>query len=108
MSGESWPCDFTGVVQRVQAWVDDGFYPGAGLVIGRRGEIVLERYFGDYTPQTEEFIASAGKWLVAAALASAVDRGLLGWDDTVGRWLPELGAAARDITLRQLLSHTSG
>jgi CubicO group peptidase (beta-lactamase class C family) len=96
------------VVQRVQRWVDDGYYPGAGLVIGRRGQVALEHYFGSYTPETEELIASAGKWLAAAAIATVVDRGLLGWGDTVGQWLPELGAELRDITLRQLLSHTSG
>jgi CubicO group peptidase (beta-lactamase class C family) len=99
--------DFTAVIQQVQRWVDAGYYPGAGLAIGRGGHVVLERHFGAYTPETEEYIASAGKWLAAATIAVVVDRGLLSWDDRVGQWLPEL-VEASDIRLRQLLSHTSG
>ena len=100
--------DFSAVVQHVRRWVDHGYYPGAGLVIGRGAGVVLERYFGVYTPETEEFIASAGKWLASAAIGAVVDRGLLSWDDTVGQWLPAFAREARDIRLRQLLSHTSG
>jgi len=100
--------DFSAVVRLVQRWVDEGYYPGAGLIIGRRGQVALERYFGAYTPESEEFIASAGKWLASAAIAAVVDRGLLSWDDTVGQWLPELAGQVGDIRLRQLLSHTSG
>ena len=68
---------------------------------------MLERHFGSYTPQTEEYIASAGKWLAAATIAAVVDRGLLSWDDRVGQWLPGPSEAS-EIRLRQLLSHTSG
>jgi CubicO group peptidase (beta-lactamase class C family) len=36
------------------------------------------------------------------------ERGRLNLDDRVRRWIPELGPHADDITLRQLLHHTSG
>jgi CubicO group peptidase (beta-lactamase class C family) len=101
-------CDFTAVARQVQQWVEHGFYPGAGLLIGRRDQIVLEEYFGLYGPDTEEFIASGGKWLAAAAIAAIVDEGALSWDDTVGRWLPQFSNDAGEVRLRQLLSHTSG
>jgi len=103
---ERW--DLSEVARQVQRWVEHGFYPGAGLIIGRGEQIVLERYFGCYTPETEEFIASAGKWLAAATIAAVVDQGRLSWDDSVAQWLPELTGEAGEITLRQLLSHTSG
>jgi CubicO group peptidase (beta-lactamase class C family) len=77
-------------------------------VIGQRGEVLLERYFGRYVPHTEVFVASAGKWLAAAAIAVLVDEGRLGWDDTVNRWLPAFVGEAGSVQLRQLLSHTSG
>ena len=105
-SPSSW--DFSRVTQQVERWVAQGFYPGAGLIIGRGERVLLERYFGRYAPETEEFIASAGKWLAAATIAAVVDQGLLSWDDTVGQWLPEFAGQAGEIRLRQLLSHTSG
>lgn len=100
--------DFSDVVRRVQGWVERGYYPGASLVIGTRKKVILERYFGTHDAEAEEFIASAGKWLAAATIAAVVDRGLLSWDDSVSRWLPEFVGAAGTATLRQLLSHTSG
>jgi CubicO group peptidase (beta-lactamase class C family) len=101
-------CDFTEVVRQVQRWVEHGFYPGAGLLIGRGDQIVLEQYFGLYGVETQEFIASGGKWLAASVIAALVDQGALSWDDTVGRWLPQFVDDAGEVTLRQLLSHTSG
>jgi CubicO group peptidase (beta-lactamase class C family) len=105
-SPSSW--DFSSVTRQVQRWVDQGFYSGAGLIVGRGEQILIEQYFGCYAPETEEFIASAGKWLAAATIAAVVDQGLLSWDDTVGQWLPEFVGQAGEIRLRQLLSHTSG
>jgi CubicO group peptidase (beta-lactamase class C family) len=100
--------DFSGIVSQVQRWVEQGFYPGASLVIGRRQQIIFEQYFGVHDAETEEFIASAGKWLASAAIAAVVDRGMLSWDDPVSKWLPELAGGAGTATLRHLLSHTSG
>jgi CubicO group peptidase (beta-lactamase class C family) len=100
--------NFSGITHQIQGWVDHGFYPGAGLILGRGEQILLEQYFGRSTPETEEFIASAGKWLAAAVIAAVVDQGLLSWDDTVGQWLPEFVGEAGEIRLRQLLSHSSG
>lgn len=53
-------------------------------------------------------IASAAKAFSGAAALSLVDQGKLSLDDTIGKWLPDLPAAWADVTLRQLLSHTSG
>src|SRR5688572_28973817 len=97
--------DFSGIVTQVQRWVDQGFYPGASLVIGRRQQIIFERYFGVHDAETEEYIASAGKWLASAAIAAVVDRGMLSWGDAVSKWLPEFVGVAGTATLRQLLSH---
>jgi CubicO group peptidase (beta-lactamase class C family) len=102
------PADVSAPIEQIQRWIARGHYPGAGLIIGRGDRVLLERYFGAYAPETEVFIASAGKWLAAAAVASVVDDGLLGWDDRVGAWLPHFAGAAGGISLRQLFSHTSG
>lgn len=102
------PPNFSGVVSQVERWVEQGFYPGASVVIGRRQQIIFEQYFGVHDAETEEFIASAGKWLASATIAAVVDRGMLSWDDAVSKWLPEFVGLAGTATLRQLLSHTSG
>jgi CubicO group peptidase (beta-lactamase class C family) len=54
-------------------------------------------------------IASAGKWLAAAAIMSLVDEGKLSLEDHPSKFLPEFKGDEKDkSTLRQMLSHTSG
>jgi len=57
-------------------------------------------------------IASTGKALVATTVLRLVGEGKLSLDDTVDHWLPGLvsgnGNDGRQITVRQLLQHTSG
>ncbi len=100
--------DFSAVTQRVQGWVDRRYYPGAAVLIARHHRVIYERCFGRYNPETSVYIASAGKWLAAAAIMSVVDEGKLSLDDPVAKWLPQLKGAKGRATLRQLLSHTSG
>ncbi len=100
--------DLTPLAERVADWVDDGVYPGAGIVIGRGDRTMLERYFGTYRPETSVRIASAGKWLAAATIGALVDEGKLRWDDPAGKWVPELNGPMARATLRQLMSHTAG
>lgn len=53
--------------------------------------------------------ASAGKAFVAAAILQLIDQGKLSPDAGLGELLPfELGKIDRGVTVRQLLSHTSG
>ncbi|MET0864313.1 MAG: serine hydrolase domain-containing protein, partial [Nakamurella sp.] len=53
-------------------------------------------------------VASAAKAFSGATALSLVEQGKLSLDDTIGERLPELPAAWAAVTLRQLLSHTSG
>jgi D-alanyl-D-alanine carboxypeptidase len=59
------------------------------------------------TPDTQFPIASITKTFVTAAVMQLVDEGRLSLDDRLSRWLPRF-PRARQITLRELLSHTSG
>ncbi len=62
------------------------------------------------------WIASMTKNITATAVMILVDEGKLSLDDPASKWVPELGAVkltngqplARPVTLRDLLSHTSG
>lgn len=100
---------FPQVTRQVREWVDKGYYQGCSVWISKDGETVYRESFGDHTPQSEVFIASAGKWLAAAMILAVVDEGKLSLDDEVEKWLPEFrGDPKGKATLRQLFSHTSG
>jgi CubicO group peptidase (beta-lactamase class C family) len=81
---------------------------GAGLIIRLKGRTVCEAYLGPFGAATEMPVVSAAKWLSAAAILALVDQGKLRLDDSVSRYLPYFKGDKRGITLRQLLSHTSG
>src|SRR5215467_8972543 len=53
-------------------------------------------------------LASVAKAFSGATALSLVARRVLSLDDTVGKWRPDLPHEWADITLRQLLNHTSG
>lgn len=100
--------DFGFVKNKIQGWVDSGYYSGASIIVAKNDSLIYEDYFGDYTKNTQVFIASAGKWLAAATIASVVENTELSWDDRVNKWLPEFTDIKGEATLKQLFSHTSG
>jgi D-alanyl-D-alanine carboxypeptidase len=53
-------------------------------------------------------LASVSKAFNGATALSLVTRQVLGLEDTVGKWRPDLPREWASITLRQLLNHTSG
>lgn len=103
------PYNFTPMDSLISHWMERGYYPGASIFIAKNDTVLFEKQYGTYTPDTEVYIASAGKWLAAATIAAVVDQTKLSWDDSVQRWLPEFSNDPKgNITLKQLLSHTSG
>jgi CubicO group peptidase (beta-lactamase class C family) len=94
----------------------DGNVPGASLLVLRDGEPVVRRGYGlsdlaqatEAGPATNYRLASVSKQFTAAAILLLAQDGRLSLDDPARRWLPTLPAAAGAITLRHLLTHTSG
>jgi CubicO group peptidase (beta-lactamase class C family) len=103
-------CDpaFAPAADSVRRMVGDLGLRGAGLIIRLKGRPVCEVYVGPFGAETELPVVSAAKWLSAAAILVLVDEGTLRLDDSVSRYLPYFRGDKRGITLRQLLSHTSG
>jgi CubicO group peptidase (beta-lactamase class C family) len=60
------------------------------------------------TTRTVFNIASVSKQFTAFAVLLLEQRGALSLDASVTKYVPELGAAARPVTLRHLLHHTGG
>ena len=89
--------------------------PSASIAIVRDGRTVYVRAYGDARlepklpaePGMRYAIGSISKQFTAAAILLLQQDGKLSLDDKVARFLPGL-TRANDITIRQLLSHTSG
>jgi CubicO group peptidase (beta-lactamase class C family) len=93
-----------------------GAVPGASVLVLRDGLPIFRRAYGladleariAAAPYTNYRLASMTKQFTAAAILLLVEDGRLGLDDPVRKWLPSLPAAANDIRIRHLLTHTSG
>jgi D-alanyl-D-alanine carboxypeptidase len=95
--------------------VMEGGPPGISAVIDRGGKAKLHRAGVRSVRSRKPLrksdhmrIASVAKALSGAVALSLVDQGKLSLDDTIGEVLPGLGVAWPEVTLRELLQHTSG
>ena len=123
-------------IERVESWmreqVSAGRLAGVEVMINRRGHTSFHRCHGkrdlarnaDATPDTIYRIYSMTKPLTAVAIMMLYEEGRFQLDDSITRYLPAFanqrvfagggyGAvmtepAMRDITFRDLLTHTSG
>ena len=98
----------------VTATLKETGVPSAQIAVVRGGRIVMDRAWGkasetipEASPDLPYQIASNSKQFLAALLLMLENDGKLSLDDTVSRWLPDVTGADR-MTVRQLLSHTSG
>lgn len=87
------------------------------IAVARQGRILISRGYGyadtlfhdPNTPQTKFFIGSITKQFTAAAILLLNERGQLSLDDPISQYLPDCPSDPGDrITIRQLLTHTSG
>ena len=89
--------------------------PSASIAVVKDGRIAYTQAYGKArlepaTPARPEMrysIGSVSKQFMAGAILLLVQDGKLSLDDKVSRYLPGL-TRANEITIRQLLSHTSG
>src|SRR5690349_7011812 len=87
--------------------------PSAEVAVVRDDQIVLNKAYGKANenlparPDQPYQIASNSKQFTAMALLLLEDEGKLSLDDHVSKYIPGITEGDR-ITLRQLLSHTSG
>lgn len=95
--------------------------PGLSVGIVHKGKLVYRKGFGYadvehkilMTPKTGFRIASISKTFTAVAIMQLVEQGKIRLDDRVKKYLPWFTARTQDadsknITIRQILSHTSG
>jgi D-alanyl-D-alanine carboxypeptidase len=89
--------------------------PSASIAVVKDGQIAYVKAYGDarLEPKTAATtamrysIGSISKQFTAAAILLLQEQGKLSLDDKVSKYIPNL-TRAHEVTIRQLLSHTSG
>jgi CubicO group peptidase (beta-lactamase class C family) len=100
----------------IKAEMEKQHIPGLSLVVARDGKIVKQASYGfasiefsaPATNATLYQIASATKSFTAAGVMMLVEEGKFRTTDSITRLLPGLPEKWNAVTVRQLLSHTSG
>ena len=83
------------------------------LLVSRRGELILERYFNGRRATTPANVKSVSKSIISALVGIAADRKLLDLKTPIARYFPETlssptDEAKRAITIEHLLTMQSG
>jgi CubicO group peptidase (beta-lactamase class C family) len=93
---------------------ENGQFDGS-ILVARDGVIIYRGAFGKGAgalfankPDTPSNLASVSKQFTAMAIMMLVERDKLSYDDPVARHLPALDGATSGMTIRHLLTHTSG
>ncbi|HUQ48157.1 MAG TPA: serine hydrolase [Gemmatimonadaceae bacterium] len=104
----------------VQRGIKAGGYPGAAVVVGRKGAAVWERGFGKLSWETSSSAVDAEHTIYDIASLSKVvgtttaimvlyDEKKIDLDAPVFRYVPAFSGALKDqVTVRELLTHRSG
>jgi CubicO group peptidase (beta-lactamase class C family) len=104
----------------IERGIKAGGYPGAAVVVGRRGAVVWEKGFGHlgWTGESDNVVAERTMYDLASltkvigtttAVMILFDEGKIRLDDQVARYIPEFtGGGKENITIRLLLEHRSG
>jgi CubicO group peptidase (beta-lactamase class C family) len=104
----------------IERGIKAGGYPGAAVVVGRKGAAVWEKGFGrlGWTEESGPVIAERTIYDLASltkvigtttAVMILFDENKLHLDDRVSRYIPEFtGGGKENVTLRMLLEHRSG
>jgi CubicO group peptidase (beta-lactamase class C family) len=106
----------TAKVDKIFASWDKTTSPGAALAVIKDGKIIYERGYGMAkledgiinTPDKIFDIGSVSKQFTAACVAMLVRDGKVRVEDDIRKYLPEMPAYEKPVTVAHLLHHTSG
>lgn len=103
-------------IDKIFAKWDNPDSPGASIGIIKDGKLVFARGYGmanlehdiPNSPQSVFRIGSTSKQFTAASIILLAQKGKLSLDDSLEKYFPEFPNYAKQITITQLLNHTSG
>lgn len=106
--------------QKVDAYINAEIHgekiPGLALAVIRDGKIIKAQGYGlgnvelnvPVKPETIFQTGSVGKQFTATAVMMLVEEGKISLEDKISKYFPEAPTAWKVITVRHLLTHTSG
>lgn len=108
--------DTAAISRFVQAEVERQHIPGLSIAVLSGDRVVLSRGYGFanvelHVPASDSTVyqsGSMGKQFTAALVEMLVDNHRIRLDDSIVRWFPEGASVWQGITVRHLLTHTSG
>ena len=100
----------------VRAEMQKQHIPGLSLLVSKGGQIVRAQGFGlsnielqvPVKPETIFQSGSMGKQFTATAVMMLVEEGKVALDDPLTKYFPDAPASWKEVTVRELLSHTAG
>jgi CubicO group peptidase (beta-lactamase class C family) len=100
----------------VRAEMEKQKIPGLALLVSRKGTPIRAEGYGlanvelnvPVKPETIFQSGSVGKQFTATAVMMLVEAGKIGLDDPLNKYFPSGPGWWKDVTIRELLSHTAG
>ena len=97
------------VHQLIQQGLEQGAYPSAAVAVGIGNQTFLKQTYGDCCESTLFDMASLSKILGPTMIALRfLEEGCFRLYDTVADFFPQAPSDKKDITILQLMTHTSG
>jgi len=108
--------DRSAVSEYVKSEMQRQHIPGLSLLVISKGQIVMAEGFGlanvelqvPVKPETVFQSGSVGKQFTATAVMMLVEQGKIALDDPLTKFFPDAPATWKEVTVRELLSHTAG
>ncbi|WP_052143777.1 serine hydrolase domain-containing protein [Wocania ichthyoenteri] len=105
---------FNKIDSYLESSVTNGF--SGAVLVSKKGEIILSKGYGwadrenkiPNSPSTVFNIGSVTKQFTASAILKLVEQGKINTSDKIGSYFVQASIDKRDITIHQLLTHTSG
>jgi CubicO group peptidase (beta-lactamase class C family) len=110
------PTDTTKALDRLLTDLSQRGQFNGSILVAINGKVIYRNGFGEansalhqrFTPETLSCLASLSKQFTAMAIMMLAEQHRLNYDDPVTKYLPELTRYTNGITIRHLLTHTSG
>ena len=106
------------LINKIDSYLESSVTNGfSGVVlVSKRGEIILSKGYGwadrenkiPNSPSTVFNIGSVTKQFTASAILKLVEQGKIKTSDKISSYFTQTPIDKRDITIHQLLTHTSG
>jgi CubicO group peptidase (beta-lactamase class C family) len=100
----------------VQAEMAKQHIPGLALLVSRGGQVIRAQGYGlanvelqvPVKPETIFQSGSVGKQFTATAVMMLVEESKIGLEDPLTKYFPDAPVSWKQVTIRELLSHTAG